>query len=155
MATEIPVTHTDRPRVPWWHWLVGVLGVLWSLGGAYDYLMTQTRNADYLARIPDPLMEHFLAMPTWLEAFWAIAVWGGLAGWVLVLLRSRFAVPLFLASLVAMVINFGWSLVDGGLALQAEHMGAAAAYGFTGLIVAGAVFALWYARRMRARGVLR
>lgn len=150
MATEISVTTTERPRAPWWHWLVGVVGVLWSLGGAYDYVMTQMGNADYLARIPQPLLDHWYGMPAWLTAFWALAVWGGLAGWVLALLRSRWAVAAFAVSLVSMVVNFGWSLVDGGMALQAEYMGAGAAYGFTGLIVLGAVFALWYARRMRA-----
>jgi len=143
-----------RPKTPWWYWVIGVLGVLWSCGGAFDYLMTQTENADYMASFPPELLEYWYGMPAWLEVFWALAVWGGLLGWLLMLARSRFAVAAFLVSLVSMVINFGYSLIDGGIALQAEYMGAAEAYGFTGLIILGAIFALWFARRMRAKGVL-
>lgn len=144
-----------KPKVPWWYWLIAVLGVLWSLGGAMDYIMTQTRNDAYLSQIPQPLLDYFLNMPTWLEVFWALAVWGGLLGWLLMLFRSRFAVPAFIVSLLSMLVNFGYTVVDGGLALQAEHMGPGMAYGFTGLVIVGALFAVWYSRRMRSRGWLR
>ena len=150
--TNIPVT---RAATPWWHWVISVLGVLWSLGGATDYIMTKTENAAYLAEIPQPLLDYFYGIPAWLTIFWALAVWVGLAGWVLMLFRSRWAVPAFLVSLVSMLVNFGYSLIDGGMALQAEHMGAGMAYGFTGAVIVVAVFAVWYSRRMRARGILR
>ena len=145
----------ERAATPWWFWVVSVVGLLWSLGGAFDYVMTQTRNASYLATIPEALLAYFYAMPAWLVALWALAVWGGLLGWVLMLARSRFAGPAFLVSLVSMIVNFGYSVLDGGLALQAQYMGSAQAYGFTAAVIAAGVFALWLAGRMRGRGVLR
>lgn len=144
-----------RPVTPWWYWLIGVLGVLWSMGGAYDYIMTRTKNAEYLAEIPAPLMEYYNSMSPILDFTWPLAVWAGLLGWVLMLARSRFAVPVFLVSLVSMFINFGYMLVDGGLALQAEHMGAAIGWGMTIAVIALGIFAVWYSRLMRARGILR
>jgi hypothetical protein len=38
-------------------------------------------------------------MPAWMTGVWAIGVWGALAGSVLLLLRSKWAVHVFAASL--------------------------------------------------------
>jgi len=46
------------------------------------------------------------ATPTWMIAAYALAVWVGLAGAVLLVLRRKLAVPLLLASLVAVIVQF-------------------------------------------------
>ena len=102
MAEDAAVT-LQRP--PWHLWVVGVLGFLWDSMGAFDYLMTQTQNESYMARFTPEQLEFFYGFPTWLVAFWAIAVWGGLLGTVLLLLRKRLAVPVLLVSFVAMVVT--------------------------------------------------
>ncbi|MGB6231088.1 MAG: hypothetical protein WBF53_13285 [Litorimonas sp.] len=137
-----------------WFWIIGVLGLLWNVGGAYDYLMTRTNNADYLSNFPPEMIAYYANMPMLMDVMWPVAVWGGVLGWLLVLLRRRWAVPVFIVSLVAMAVNFVWMATTGGLALQAEAMGAGA-YAFTALIVAFAVFAVWFSRRERAKGTLR
>jgi hypothetical protein len=136
------------------YWIICVLGVLWSCGGAYDYLMTRTKNADYMSEFPPELIDYFYNMPLLLDVTWALAVWGGLLGWLLMLLRKNWAVPAFAVSLAAMVVNFGYMAFDGGLALQGEYMGPTA-HIFTALIVLLGVFGLWYARRAKASGILR
>lgn len=137
-----------------WYWIICVLGVLWSSGGAYDYTMTRTQNADYMAQFPPDLLEYFYNMPLLMDFTWPLAVWGGLLGWILMLARKKWAVPVFLVSFVAMIINFGYMLFDGGMALQAQHMGAFS-YIFTALIVLLGVFALWFSHRAKANGTLK
>ena len=46
------------------------------------------------------------ATPTWMVAAYAIAVWVGLAGALLLLLRRKLAVPLLLVSLIAVIVQF-------------------------------------------------
>ena len=137
-------------RAPWHLWAVGILGLLWDMGGAGDYLMTQTQNEAYMSRFTPEQLEFFYGFPTWLVAFWALAVWGGVLGTLLILLRKRLAVPVLLVSFLSMCVtavhNF---LLSNGL----EVMGGMGAV-FSVLIFVIALFLWLYARAMAERGVL-
>ncbi len=146
----MPEDATATPRTPRHLWVVGVLGLLWDSMGAYDYLMTQTQNDSYMNRFTPEQLEFFYGFPTWLVAFWAIAVWGGVLGTLLLLLRKRLAVPVLLASFLAMIVT---SVHNFFLSNGAEVMGG------VGLLFSVLIFvvalALWlYARAMAQRGVL-
>ncbi len=146
MSEEAATTH----RTPWHLWLVGVLGLLWNSVGAYDYLMTQTQNESYMSKFTPDQLEFFYGFPTWVVAFWALAVWGGVLGALLLLFRKRLAVAVLLVSLLAMIVtsihNF---LLSDGL----EFMGGAGV-GFSVLIFVVALGLWFYARAMAQRGVL-
>ena len=83
---------------PWHLWLLGIVGTLWNLMGAFDYLMTQTENEGYMSRFTPEQLEYFYGFPAWVVAFWALAVWGGLLGTVLLLFRKRLAAPVLMVS---------------------------------------------------------
>lgn len=138
-------------RAPLHLWVVGILALLWNCGGALDYLMTQTRNASYMSGFSKAQLAYFYGFPAWMIACWAIAVWGGVAGALLLLLRRRLAVPVFAVSLVAMVIV---SVYNFGLSNGLEIMGREAAL-FSAAIFVVAVALLLYARWLARRGVLR
>ena len=136
--------------VPKHLWIVGIVTLLWNLMGAYDYLMTQTRNEAYMAKFEQAQLDYYNAFPTWVEFFWALAVWGGVVGSVLLLLRKRLAVPVFLVSFASMVIN---AVYNFGLSNGMEVMGATG-FGFTVVIFFVALGLVLYARAMQGRGVL-
>jgi hypothetical protein len=140
----------ESTRTPWHLWVVGIFAVLWDSMGAFDYLMTQTENEAYMANFTPEQLEFFYGFPAWLDAVWAIAVWGGLAASVLLLLRKRIAYPVFLASFVAMVITTIRNYVfSNGMEVT----------GGSGLVFSLVIFVLalafvLYARLMSQRGVL-
>ncbi|MEX0892485.1 MAG: hypothetical protein WEB88_09975 [Gemmatimonadota bacterium] len=70
---------TATPRTPVHLWVIGALALLWNSVGAFDYLMTQTRNEGYMGQFSAEQLEYFYGFPTWVVAFWALAVWGGVA----------------------------------------------------------------------------
>ena len=143
-------TAVTPSRTPWHLWFIGIVALLWNAMGAFDYLMTQTENATYMGRFTPEQLEYFYGFPTWVVAAWAIAVWGGVLGAILLLLRKRLAAPVFLVSFLAMVVTsvHNFLLSDG-----AAVMGGGAV-AFSALIFVFAL-ALWlYARAMAARGVL-
>ena len=76
---------TSNVRTPWHLWAVGIFAFLWSGMGAFDYLMTQTRNEAYMANFTEAQLEYFYGFPAWVEGTWALAVWGALAGSVFLL----------------------------------------------------------------------
>jgi hypothetical protein len=145
-------TASTPTPTPWHLWLVGILAILWSSMGCLDYVMTQTRNEDYLSGFEPEMLEYFYSFPTWIIVLWAFAVWGGLVGSIALLLRKRMATCILTVSTTCMLIttvrNFVFS--DG-----MEYMGDATSLILTALIVVIGVALIFYARAMLRRGVLR
>ena len=99
----------ERPKAPWHLWAVGLVGLLWFAGGAYDYVQTQSRNMDYIGAAADAvglpaevILDYFHSYPLWADICWALGVWGSIAGGVLLLLRSRFAFHALVISLIGL-----------------------------------------------------
>lgn len=142
---------TSNGRTPWHLWVVGVLAVLWNSVGAFDYYMTQTRNEGYMSSFTPEQLEYFYGFPAWVVAFWALAVWGGVLGSVLLLLRKKLAAGVFLVSFVSMVVTTIHNFVlSNGL----EAIGDPFALVFSGLIFVFALLLYVYARAMKNRRVL-
>lgn len=143
-------------RTPWHLWVVGILALLWNGFGAVDYTMSQLRNEAYLGSAAESMgitaaeMIAFIdSFPTWMHAFWALGVWGALAGSVLLLLRSRYAVWAYALSLLGLAVT---QIYQAGMD-KPDWAEAAAAMNI--VIWAIALFLLAYAFVMRKRGVLR
>ena len=136
---------------PWHLWPVGALALLWNGIGAFDYIMTETRNASYMSTFTPEQLTYFYGFPMWVVATWALSVWGGVLGSVLLLLRKRWAVPVFGVSLVTMMLTSFYNFVlTNGLAI----MGGAGGLIFRSVIFVIAVGLLIYARRLARSGVL-
>ena len=144
-------SRASATATPWHVWLVGVLALLWNSIGALDYVMTETRNESYMSQFTPEQLAYFYAFPSWVVATWALAVWGGVLGSVLLLFRSRWAVTVFGVSLATMVIT---TIYNFGLTNGAEIMGT------FGLVFSAVIFVLaaalfLYARHLAGMGVLR
>lgn len=143
---------TAAGRTPAHLWIVGILALLWNAFGCVDYVMTETGNAAYLANFPADQIAYFESLPGWLVAFWALGVWGGLAGAVLLLMRSRYSVWAFAASLLGAVVTFAYQMF---VTQMPASMGEGAMAIIPWVIVAIAAFLLWYSWSMEKKGVLR
>ena len=132
-------------------YIVGVLALLWNLMGDAAYLMQVTADLPQLARTDAYQANLFAQMPGWAWAAYAIAVWGGTVATIALLMRRRFAVPLYAVSLIAVLVQFGHSFLGTDL-LAVRGAGTAL---FPAMIVIIALALLLYARRMAKRGVLR
>jgi hypothetical protein len=143
---------TDRHKAPWHLWVVGIIATLWSGMGVVDYLMTQTRNETYLAGFTPEQLEFFYGFPAWLVAFWAIAVWGGLLGSILLLIRRRIAVGVLLLSFLSLLVT---TIHNYGFSDWLEIMGGGGSLIFSAVIFLISLLLLLYARAMSRRRVLR
>lgn len=138
-------------------WIVGGLAVLWNAFGCYDYLMTRMRNTDYLQSMmptadPNAILAWVDGFPIWAQFGWGLGVWAGLAGGILLLLRSRWAVLVLLLSLLGAVLGLGYQIVAAPPLPGAEGL----AFEIMPYVIIGVALGLFvYARAMRAKGVLR
>ncbi len=137
---------------PWQLWVVGVIALLWNSVGAFDYTMTEMRNTLYMRAFTPEQVAYFYGFPQWAIATWAIGVWGGAAGSLALLLRKRWAVPIFAISLAAMTLTFFYNFVlTDGVAV----MGGRGALLFPAVIFVVGVVLLAYSRGLTRKGILR
>jgi hypothetical protein len=140
-------------KAPWHLWLVGVVAVLFNGIGVFDFVMSMAQGSSYMASagMTPAQIAHYEQMPTWMIAIWAIGVWGAMLGSLLILLRSKWAFPVFSVSLAAFLVSliYTYMLTDGG-----EIMGAQMAIA-SAVITVLLVFFIWYSRLMTKRSVLR
>ncbi len=136
-----------RPVASWF--IVAAVGSLLFMGlGCISYLMHVLADPTSL---PLDQRAAFEAEPAWVTAAYAVAVWVGLAGSILLVMRRRAAEWLLLLSLLAVLVWLAGLLLVAPLR---ESMSA------NDLIVALVVTALtwtvfWFARHSRQRGWLR
>ena len=133
-------------------WLVGVISLLWNAFGAFDYVMTQTRNAAYLANFTSEQRAYFDSFPPLVVSLWAIGVWGALAGSLLLLGRSRHAAAAFTISLAGLA---GSTIAQFAVLNAPDSLRTAGMIAMNLVIWAVAIALLIYARRLSAAGVLR
>ena len=138
-------------RPPAHLWIVGVVSLLWNAMGAFDYIMTETRNESYMSRFTPEQMDFFTGFPAWVVTLWAIAVWGGVVGSVLLLLKKRLAAPVFLVSLLGMV---GTTIHNYILSNGLEVVGGTGPVLFSVVIFVVSIALYVYARKLAQRNVL-
>lgn len=139
----------QKPAV--WFTVLAVLLVLWGLAGCASFYVHVAYGPDIDPNATDWDRAYFAALPGWLNIVYAAAVGAGLLGSIALLLRSKLAQPLYLVSLIAVVIQFGYIFLATDLA---AHKGPATAYPFPALIFVIAIFQLWFAGYARRRGWL-
>ena len=138
----------------WQFWAISGISLLWNAFGCYDYTMTKLDPVGYMSSMgmTQEAIDYTAAMPSWLTIFWALGVWGSLAGSVLLLLRSRRAIAAFYVSLLGLAVSqaYQWFAPD----LPAE-MSSAPMIGMTVVIWVSLLFFVWYSRRALAQGILK
>ncbi len=129
-------------KPPLWFWAVSAAMLLWNGLGAMAYVADATITADALNALPDAERALRASRPAWATAAFAVAVFVGVVGCLLLLVRSRWALQMLVLSLP-------------GVAVQMTHAFLIAdsyeVYGPPGLIMPALVltfslFLVWFAR---------
>lgn len=137
-----------EPKTPWHLWVVGVLTLLWNAVGGFSYTMTRLGMLEQLG-MGETEIAFFESAPIWSNTFWAMGVWGAIAGSLLILFRSRFAVHAVVIAIIGLIGSNTWQYViaDVPESLQSPPL--------TIMIWVTTLFMLFYALRMTKAGVLR
>ena len=122
-------------------WIAAALGLVWNLMGCMNYIV-QT-NPVTVAQMPEVYQLIINARPSWATAGFAVGVFGGAVGCILLLLRQRVAVAVFILSLAGIVLTVLSSILLIGFALAEVFS----------VLVACAL--LWYASIAQRAGWLR
>lgn len=130
--------------------VIGIVALLWNLMGVYVYLMQVTMSAEALALLPEAEQALMESLPAWATGAFAIAVFSGLLGCVGLLLKKAWSVPVFLVSLIAIVLQFThWLFMTNSREVHGSEV-----FIMPVLVTAIGVFLLWYSRDAKAKSWL-
>lgn len=142
----------DSVTVPKWFWVVGVVFLLWGAADIFAFYSQLTTPYDEMVAAMGKAGADCIAeMPSWMWWVYGAAVWSGTLGSVALLLRRSWAQPLYLISLVAVVLQFGYNFLIAHIHLK---LGWGAAI-FPAFIILMAMIQLWFAGSAKAKGWLR
>ena len=138
-----------RQKPPGWFVVVAIVLVLWGLAGCTSLYLHIAYGAAMDPNSTDWDRAYFAALPKWFVLVYAAAVVGGLLGSLALLTRSKFASPLYIVSLIAVIVQFGYVF---GMTDLVAYKGVAKTVPFPAFIAAAAVFQIWFARHAERRG---
>lgn len=142
---------SEGNTLPKYYWAVGVLLLLWGLAGINAFYSQFTTPYDVMvARMGKAAADCFAQMPTWHWWVYGVAVASGTLGSIALLLRRAWAQPLYLISLVAVIIQFGYSFLIAKIHLI---LGWNAAI-FPAVIILIAIFEVWFSSLAKKKGWL-
>ncbi len=143
------MTTKNKPSVG--YWIIAIVALLWNIMRVLAYL-GQVYMTEEVKNAMTPEQQELLAnTPAWSTGLFAIAVFGALIGSLLLLLRKKWATPLFLISLLAVLIYMGYSFIATN---QAEVYGTVQGIVMPLIITAIAVFLYMYSKKAAANGWL-
>ena len=92
----------------WSFWTVCIVGLLWNIGGAINYLM-QT-DPEWVSSMPATHQAIIVGRPAWATGGFAVGVFGGAIGCLFLLFRLRASFYIFLASLAGIMLTMVHSI---------------------------------------------
>lgn len=139
---------TARIKPPAWFWIVAVVLLCWNLVGAFACVQQFRLGADAMGSATAYDRQLFARLPGWYNWCFAVAEVTGVGGAIAVLARRAVAVPLFVLSLIGVLVQFGYLFATSDIIAV---KGVWTTY-FPLLIAAMCLLQIWAARRARARG---
>ena len=138
----------ESAAAPAWFRIVAVGAILWNAFGVIMYLSSVGVFGDPLAGLTEAERTIAASIPEWIVAAFAVGTFAGLAGSIGLLFGRRWAWPMLLVSLLALLILEGWIVfVSGAVELHGIAVPVA--------VTVGALLLAWLAFHARRRGWLR
>jgi hypothetical protein len=132
---------------PSWFRIVALLAIIWNLFGVFMYLHSVGIFGDPMADLDAAQRAAAESLPSAITGAFAVGTMAGLIGSIGLLMRKRWAWPVLLVSMVALLVLEGWILFLSG---HREAFG----LGVPLTVIAGAVLLAWLANHARQRSWL-
>jgi hypothetical protein len=141
----------NNQKTPVWFWVIAGIAFLWNIMGLIAFFMQVTMSEETLAAMEATDRAMYENIPIWATAAFAIAVIAGTIGALGLLLRKKWAHPVFLVSLLGIVIQQIHIFFISGIMKNAEI----STMIMPAMILLIAIFLLFFSKRMIRQGWLK
>ena len=137
--------------IPLWFWIAAGLGLAWNIFGVVQFLgsLSATTESLMATGLTAEQAAVMLGYPSWMTIAFAVGVFGGLIGCLLLLLKKRISVLVFAVSLIGYVILYIGDITEGVFAAIGTSQVV-----ILSMVVAIAAALMWLARYFDRRGAL-
>lgn len=138
---------TTKPSATFW--VISIVALLWNLMGVFAYLSQAYITPEAIALLPEPEQAYYNNVPAWVTGAFALAVFSGTFGAIALILRKKWAVLLFMVSLIAVMVQSIYTfLIQTYIQLSANQMIMPI------LVIVIAVFLVWYSNKKSKNEIL-
>lgn len=131
-------------KVHWSFWVISIFMLVWNFMGCANFIMQM--DPEVISAYREAEQAIIQDRPLWATLGFAISVFGGALGCVLLLLKRHVAFYVFVISLVGTVAAVAHSLLIG------INYGVGEIIGIIVMPVAIAIFLVWYSMFAKYRG---
>ena len=132
--------------IHWSFWVISTFMLLWNVMSCINFLVQM--NPDMVASYRESEQAIISGRPAWATVAFAIAVFGGALGCLLLMLKKSASFYLFVFSLLGVAVTMIHTLNTG------FDFGVGEIVGFILMPLAVAAFLIWYSRYVERRGWL-
>ena len=133
---------TESTKVPFWYWIVSAIAFIWNAMGVDQYIGQAYQTERWKSTLTPEQFEISQNVPAWVTAVFALAVFSGLLGSLGLLLKKSWSKPLFLVSLITVIIQMGYYFSQG----HTDNIA------ITVMVIVFAVFLVWFSRLSSKKG---
>ncbi|MDQ7050121.1 MAG: hypothetical protein Q9M92_11550 [Enterobacterales bacterium] len=101
----------NQQQAPKWFLPLVSLALVWNLMGVMAFYMQVTMTDEMIAKLSEIEQAMYNELPIWYTIAFAIAVFGGALGSLMLLLKNKLACPIFLLSFLAVLVQMFYSFV--------------------------------------------
>ena len=134
----------------WTYWVIAFVALVWNLIGLAMFVVQVRLTPEMVAALPAAQQQVHAATPAWINIAFGVAVVFGVLGSLALLLRKRLAPPLFLVSLLAIVVQ----MVGAYAVTPVWQVSGPAGLAMPVMLVVIAAYLYWYAQKAAAKGWL-
>jgi len=130
-------------------WIISILALLWNLIGIFAYLGQSFMSKNAIQSLSQSEQNYLSNLPAWVTAAFASAVFAGLFGAVGLLIRKKIALPLFVFSLITLIIQQQYNFfIQNDIDINGVKLILPLMTLFIG------IFLVWFSSKMSKIGVL-
>lgn len=132
---------TNKP--PIWFWIIGVVALLWNGLGVMAYLTRAFATDEMIAALPEEQQVEFLTeYPAWYTAAFAIAVFAGALGCLVLLLRKKMAYMLLVISAIGAIVQHVYLFMNVEMSSIVMPI----------MVIAVCLFLIWFSKNAISKG---
>lgn len=101
-------TNSNKPNLAFW--IIAIIALIWNAMGVDAYIQQAYKTDRFKSMYSEEQLEIINNLPSWYTAIFAIAVFVSVLGCILLIMRKKLAIKVFLLALIAVVIQTGYNL---------------------------------------------
>lgn len=141
---------TNKNKLFKWLKAISIFAIIWNLLGVGAYLMHTYISDEAIALLPESEKMLYSNIPTWYTVAFAIAVFGGFIGSVLLFFKKKLAISVLMLSLIGVFVQMYYNFFKSN-SMEVYGPGSLV---MPILVILFAIFLVGYARALNSNGYL-